>query len=126
MTQSRKYRLLGLALGTLITMALVAGGFGTQVEGQDNKESEDTKASIPAEQMIASISTAVAAKPGNVRAVETETEVGKTLCEVEILALDGKTYEVEIDVATNKVVEVEEDDYTDEDDDDDGDKDDQD
>ncbi|MDQ3753901.1 MAG: hypothetical protein M3371_04125 [Acidobacteriota bacterium] len=68
--------------------------------------------------MIASIRTAVAAKPGNVREVEIENEGDKTLCEVEILAQDGKTYEVEIDVATNTVVEVETDDDADEDEDD--------
>ncbi len=67
--------------------------------------------------MIASIKTAVAAKPGNVRAVEVENEGGKTICEVEILAQDGKTYEVEVDVATNTVVEVEADNDIDEDED---------
>jgi len=44
-----------------------------------------------------------------VRAVEAESEGDKVLCEVEILAQDGKTYEIEVDVATNAVTEVEED-----------------
>jgi len=126
MMQNGTKRFAALMLGCLVALALAVGGFGTKVEGQETKETKDTKASVPAEQVIASIRTAVAAKPGNVRAVETETEAGKTLCEVEILALDGKTYEVEVDVATGAVVEVEEDDDTDGDDDNDGNKDDQD
>ncbi|MBI2193373.1 MAG: hypothetical protein HYU36_15470 [Planctomycetes bacterium] len=60
--------------------------------------------------MIASIKTAVGAKPGGVCGVEIENEDGKTICEVKILTQDGKTYEVEVDVAANTVVEIEEDD----------------
>jgi uncharacterized membrane protein YkoI len=99
--RSRTKRVAGFALACLVVPA--GGGFVFKAKGDDDK------AAVPAEQVIASIRTAVAAKPGNVRAVETETEGGKTVCEVEILAEDGKTYEVEVDVATNAVVEVEED-----------------
>jgi len=92
-----------LAVGLL---GVKAGGAQQQQRAEDDK---DSKAALPVEQVIASIRTAVAAKPGDVLAVEAEVENGKTLCEVEILAPDRKTYEVEVDVATNTVVEIEED-----------------
>ncbi len=113
MMQSRTKRTIGLALGCSIALAF--GGFVLNAGVQATK---DSKVAIPAEQVIASIKTAIAAKPGDVRAVEIENERGKSICEVEILASDGKTYEVEVDVATSTVVEVEMDDDTDEDDDD--------
>jgi uncharacterized membrane protein YkoI len=106
MIQNRTKRIIGSMLGCLVV--LVVGGFGMRAEGQGTKE---TKAAVPAEQVIACIRTAVAAKPGDVLAVEAENEGGKTICKVEILAQDDKTYEVEVDVATNKAVEVEVDDY---------------
>lgn len=83
-----------------------AGGFGMKAERRDSKE---PKAAVPAELVIACISTAVAAKPGRVRAVEVENEGDKTICEVEVLAQDGKTYEVDVDVATNTIIKVEDD-----------------
>lgn len=90
-------------------MAVV--GYGMKARGK----AKETKVAIPAEQVITSIRTAIAAKPGNVIEVEAEKEAGKTICEVEILAQDGKTYEVAVDVSTNTVVEVEADDDRDED-----------
>jgi uncharacterized membrane protein YkoI len=108
-------RVIGLVLGGLAALALAGGGFRMKAGGQGTKQG---KAAIPVEQVLASLSTAVAAKPGNVRAVEVEKEGGKTICEVEILAQDGRTYEVEVDVATNTVVEVEADEDDDEDEDD--------
>ena len=105
--QSRPKRVAGLISGCVVALALAAGGFGMKADGQNSKE---PKAALPAEQVIESIRTAAAAKPGNVRAVEVEKDGGKTLCEVEILAEDGKTYEVEVEVATNTVVKIEEDD----------------
>ncbi len=96
-----------LAVGLL---GVKAGGAQQQQQQQQRAEDDkDSKAALPVEQVIASIRTAVAAKPGDVLAVEAEVENGKTLCEVEILAPDRKTYEVEVDVATNTVVELEED-----------------
>ncbi len=109
--RSKAKRTTGLILGC--SVALAFGGFGIKAGGQGTKA---TKVAIPAEQVIASIKTAIAAKPGGVRAVEIENEGGKSICEVEILASDGKTYEVEVDVATNTVVEVETDDDEDDDD----------
>ncbi len=116
MMQNRTKRILGSILGCLVVLALAVGGFRINAEGQGTKE---TKASASAEQMIESIRTAVAAKPGTVRAVEAENENGKTFCEVEVLAQDSKTYEVKVDVTTNAVVEVEADDDDDDEDEDD-------
>ncbi len=99
----------------VIALALAVFGYVIQVEGRSTK---NAKAAIPADQVIASIRTAIAAKPGNLLGVEAENEGAKTLCEVEILTPDGKTYEVEVDVATNAVVEVELEDDDDEDEDD--------
>ena len=99
----------------VIALALAVFGFVIQVEGRGAKKA---KPAIPAEQVITSIRTAIAAKPGNLLGVEVENEGGKTLCEVEILTPDGKTYEVEVDVATNAVLEVELEDDDDEDGDD--------
>jgi hypothetical protein len=110
MMHSSTKRIIGSIFGCLVALALTAGGFWITAEGQADK---DTKVAIPAEQVIASIRTAIAAKPGEVQAVEVEKEGGKTICEVGILAQDGKTYEVEVDVATNTVIEVEEDDDND-------------
>src|SRR5688500_3924396 len=106
MTRTARKRPGALVLGgSLLALVLAAGGLGMRAEGRGARES---KASISADQLIACVRTAVAAKPGNVRAVEAESEGDKLLCEVEILAQDGKTYEVEVDVASNTVVEVEE------------------
>jgi len=116
MLQSRTKRIVGSASGCLVVLTLVIGGFGIKAEDQNTNA---RKAAVPVEQLITSIRTAVAAKPGDVRAVEIENEGGKNLCEVEILAQDGKTYEVEVDVATGTVVEVESDDDDGEADDDD-------
>ncbi len=113
MIRSRTTRTTVLVLGC--SFALAFAGFGINVGVQATK---DSKVALPAEQVIASIKTAIAAKPGDVRAVEIENEGGKSICEVEILASDGKTYEVEVDVATNTVVEVEMDDDADKDNDD--------
>ena len=100
-----------VAGGAVVMLALVVGLLGVRAEGQRSSSSgddKDSKTALTAEQVISSVRTAVAAKPGNVLAVEAELEAGKTVCEVEVLAQeDGKTYEVEVDVATNTVIEIE-------------------
>jgi uncharacterized membrane protein YkoI len=95
-----------LIFACLIAIALSTGGFRITAEEPGD---QDTKMAISADQMIASIKTAVTAKPGNVLGVEVEKEDDKTICEVEILDRDGKIYDVRVDVATNTVIKVEED-----------------
>ncbi|HEY0074850.1 MAG TPA: PepSY domain-containing protein [Abditibacteriaceae bacterium] len=94
-----------LALAATL-FALVVTGTGLKVWAEE-KEDDDVQIALPAEQVISSIRTAVAAKPGNVLEIESENEAGKTVCGVTVQAADGKTYEVEVDVATNKVLEIE-------------------
>ena len=89
-----------------VLFALLAGGTGLKVWAEE-KEDDDVQIALPAEQVIASIRTAVAAKPGNVLEIEAESEAGKSICGVVIQATDGKTYEVEVDVVANKVLEIE-------------------
>lgn len=108
-----------LACG-VAALALVGGGLQARAGEEEKREAEETKIALPAEQIIASIRTAVAAKPGRVLEFEAETEGGKTHCDVKVVAADGKTYEVEVDVASNKATSVELDD--DEEDGEDGDK----
>ena len=115
MRQSTMKTIAGSVSVCVIALALAVFGYVIQVEGRSAKKA---KAAIPADQVIASIRTAIAAKPGNLVGVEVETEAGRTLCEVEILASDGKTYEVDVDVASNTLVEVELEDDDDEDEDD--------
>ncbi len=109
-------RILTLALCCLVVMAMTVVGLVVNVEG---RRGEETKVSLTAEQVIASVKTAVAVKPGNVLEVEAEKENGRTVCEVEVLAQDGKTYEVVVDVASNTVLKVELDDDADDKDGDD-------
>lgn len=96
----------GILVAGLATVALTSGGLKAWAE-QDEPEGKEVKVSLSVEEFIASIRTAVAAKPGRVQAVEAESEGGKTLCDVTVVAADGKTYEVAVDVASNKVTEVE-------------------
>ncbi|HEX7957784.1 MAG TPA: PepSY domain-containing protein [Pyrinomonadaceae bacterium] len=104
--RNRVKQLASAASGCLAALALAAGGAVIRAEVRGGRGAE---AALSAEQAVACVRAAVAAKPGNVHSLEAENEGGKVVCEVEVLAQDGKTYEVEIDAATNAVVEVEED-----------------
>jgi uncharacterized membrane protein YkoI len=104
--KTRKNGIRGLMFACLIAIALLTDGFQLTAGGQGG---QDTNAAITADQMIEAIKTAIAAKPGKVRDVDVEIEGGKTICEVEILGQDGKAYDVKVDIATNKVITVEED-----------------
>lgn len=102
--QSKKHML----VATTIALGILAvGGFGLRAWAEQEKEDDDVRIALPAAQVIAAIQTAVAAKPGNVLGIEAEKEDGKTLCEVTVAAKDGKTYDVDVDVSTKKVVEIE-------------------
>ena len=73
-------------------------------------DDEEIKVALPAATMISAINAAVAAQPGNVAEVEAESEDGVTKVEVEIVAADGKRYEVDVSAQTGKVIAVEADD----------------
>jgi uncharacterized membrane protein YkoI len=62
---------------------------------------------VSAEQAMSCIKQAVAAKAGQIKELEVKVESNRTVCEVEIIAADGKKHEVYIDVAANKVLRIE-------------------
>ena len=64
---------------------------------------------ITADEAVACIRTAAAAKAGRVRELDVKIENGAKICQVEIAADDRRKYEVHVDVVTNKVLRVEDD-----------------
>jgi len=80
-------------------------------------------AGVSATALARAIQTALDKLPGGeALAAEIEIENGKAMIEVKVFA-NGKCYEVEIDGATGKIQEVEDEDDDDEDDEDDDDED---
>ena len=73
----------------------------------------ETQLALPAPTIVGAINAAVAAKPGNVAGVEIEFEDGVARVEVEVVATDGKKYEVAVNSQSGEVVSVEADDETD-------------
>ncbi|MEW6733211.1 MAG: PepSY domain-containing protein [Acidobacteriota bacterium] len=110
MRQRRTGQIIGLIIGCLVVLVLIIPKLSIKAAGRAN---EQRQAAISSEQAIQAIRTATTAKPGNVHAMEIEHEADKTICEVAIIAHDGKSYEVEVDIATNTVIEIEEDDNED-------------
>ena len=103
-----------LIAGGALTLAVAGGGLRAWGEASEQGEAKETKVTLSAAQRKAAIKAALKAKPGKVVETEAETENGKTHCDVVILAADGKKYEVEVDIATNKVTAIEEDNDADE------------
>ncbi len=98
----------GAALLALVGGGLLAGGGLKVWAGETEKgEADEIEVALPANQIITSIRTAVAAKSGRVLEVTAERKKGKTNCNVEVVGEDGKTYAVVVDVAANKVTAVE-------------------
>jgi uncharacterized membrane protein YkoI len=99
----RHHRCAGGILAGLWALLLVAiGGTAVVAHGRD------ATAALTADQAMACITTAVAAKPGLVNKVEVDDEDGKPLCEVEIVAEDGQEYELHVDLDTHTVVKIKE------------------
>lgn len=73
-------------------------------------ETDEAPTALSADQFIAAIRAAGAAKAGQILSVEAETEKGVAFCEVKVLAGDGKTYEVLVSAATGQVTGAEVDD----------------
>ncbi|HNR12956.1 MAG TPA: PepSY domain-containing protein [Thermodesulfobacteriota bacterium] len=59
---------------------------------------------LPADKVIASIQTAVAANPGLIETAEVDREGGMVVVEVEIITSDGKRIEVKVDPEKNEVI----------------------
>jgi uncharacterized membrane protein YkoI len=92
-----------LFAGVLAAMLSMAGGLAVSAQITSRHPT------ITAEQAIACVKTASAAKPGLLREVEVDDEKGTRLCEVKIVAENGQEYEVYVDVAADKVVRIKED-----------------
>lgn len=101
-----KKQAVALAVGGLMALTMTGGGMKAWAEKGEKGEDKEVKITLPAAQLKAATAAALAAKPGKVLETEAEVEGGKTQCEVKIQAADGKTYEVIVDVASNKVVKV--------------------
>lgn len=106
--QSKK-KGMALLAGGVAALTIAGGGLKAWAEQTDKNEGKEEKITLTAAQLKAATAAALKAKPGKVVETEAEVEGGKTMCDVKILAADGKTYEVGVDVATNKVTSVEED-----------------
>jgi uncharacterized membrane protein YkoI len=88
-----------------VVAIITAAGGGLTVSAQMTSR----HTTLTAEQAIACIRTAGAAKPGLVKEVEAEDEKGGRVCEVDIVAENGQEYKVYVDVSTDKVLKIKED-----------------
>lgn len=61
---------------------------------------------ITSDEAIACIRAATASQAGRVEGLEVEVRAGKVICEVEIVAENGRKSEVHVDVSTNQVVDT--------------------
>ena len=103
MKQLNKKSILWSAAGVVaISGAVVGSAFAG--------DGGETKVALPAVTVTRAINAAVAAKAGNVAGVEMENEKGIIKVEVEIVATDGKNYEVGVNADTGQVIAVEADD----------------
>jgi uncharacterized membrane protein YkoI len=93
----------GILAGILAMLLFATGGMAVVAHARD------AKSALTADQAIACIRTAVAARTGLVKKVEVEEEDGKQLCEIKIIAETGQKYELHVDLDTNTVVKTEED-----------------
>lgn len=61
-------------------------------------------ASIPVQQLMTAVQTAVSAYPGNIQEVDVEDKKGRKVVEVTIRGTDGKDKELSVDVEKNEVI----------------------
>ena len=88
-------------LTTLSTMTLLMLGLSaTPVSAQHRSTTE----AVTAAQAIACINTAMQARAGQIKKREIELEKDQLVCEVEILAADGKKYDMYVEVAGGKII----------------------
>lgn len=91
------------ALWSICGVGVLCGVFaGMALAGDD----DEAPVGIPASQLVRAINAASAAKAGNIAGVEVESEKGKTIVDVDVLATDGQKYEVTIEASTGKVLSV--------------------
>ena len=61
---------------------------------------------LTAAEATACIQTAILAQPGMITEMEAEKKGTQRLCEIKLVAADGKKYELSIDVTTNQVLKT--------------------
>lgn len=59
---------------------------------------------LPAEHVITSIQTAIAANPGLIHEIEVEQKLGKLIVEIEIIDAKGQKAKVKIDPDKNEII----------------------
>ena len=67
---------------------------------------DEASVGIPSSQLARAVNAASAAKAGNISGVEVESEKGKTIVGVDVLATDGQKCEVTVEASTGKVLPV--------------------
>jgi hypothetical protein len=87
-----------MLVGLFVTFWLLAGGLVVAAEA-----ARSTPA-LTAAQATACIQAAVAAQPGTLKKLDVKDTGGTRLCRVTMLADDGKTHHLQVDVTTNRVV----------------------
>jgi uncharacterized membrane protein YkoI len=92
------------------TNALFAGLFGVLLLTMGGitatAQAGKTPAALTPAQVTACIQAAVTAQPGLVTEVEAESKREQQVCEVKIVADDGKKYKLHVDVSTNQVIKT--------------------
>jgi hypothetical protein len=89
-----------LLAGLVVTLLLTGGARAVAAP------TGPSPSALTAEEAIACIRTAVAARAGLVKEVEGDDEQGKRLCEVKIVDETGKRHKLQVDVQTNQVVKA--------------------
>lgn len=91
----------GLVVGALALSGLGVGILSNQANAAQRK------VGITPAQVTSVVKAAVAARPGLIEELEVERKNGRIVCEIDIITPDGGSYEVTVDVETNKVLKVE-------------------
>ena len=89
-----------LCAGLCGLLLLTSGGIMATAQA-----AKTTMALTPA-QVTACVQAAVTTQPGLVTQVEAESEKAQQVCEVKIVANDGKKYTLHVDVETNQVIKA--------------------
>jgi uncharacterized membrane protein YkoI len=85
-------------------IAAMLGGMALLSLAGRAQQGDNGQASLPPSQIITAIQAATTSTPGKVLKAEAQARDGKFYCDVQVLASDGKTRTVRIDVASNKVI----------------------
>lgn len=92
----------------LVVLVLVVAGLGFAVYHEDHEYGSRPKiadSKTHNSQMNECVRVALEKHPGAILETEVETEDGKLITDVDIQGDDGKTWEVECELATTKLVE---------------------